>query len=222
LHTLSWRCATNSYCRLLPAAVISELFDAAEQRHRNPSASSRTSPFAKVVILSMPSTTEHLGAPVAAPVLALLDSVGHDALLTAPADSMPSLLLVDDDENNLRALRRVFRREGYRVHTAGSAREGFAILAKAPFGVIVSDQGMPEMSGTEFLTRVKALYPDTIRIILSGYTDIATVTSLVDDGAIYKILTKPWNNDALRRDVCQAFRLHAELRVAVNSNRTKP
>jgi hypothetical protein len=59
-------------------------------------------------------------------------------------------------------------------------------------------------SGTEFLTRVKALYPDTIRIVLSGYTDLATVTGVINEGAIYKFLTKPWNDDALRHDIRQA------------------
>jgi response regulator RpfG family c-di-GMP phosphodiesterase len=136
--------------------------------------------------------------------------VGAGPLLPAPADSMPSLLLVDDEENNLKALRRVFRNEGYRIHTAGSAREAFEILANVPIGVIVSDQRMPGMSGTEFLARVKALYPDTIRIVLSGYTDLATVTSMVNEGAIYKFITKPWNDEALRQDIRQAFRLHSE------------
>ena len=158
------------------------------------------------------------GAPVAAPaLLELLDSVGADPLLTAPADSMRSLLLVDDEENNLRALQRVFRREGYRIHTAGSAREAFEILANVPIGVIVSDQRMPEISGTEFLTRVKALYPDTIRIVLSGYTDFATVTNVINEGAIYKFLTKPWNDEALRSDIRQAFRLYSEHRLPVST-----
>jgi FixJ family two-component response regulator len=80
--------------------------------------------------------------------------------------------------------------------------------------VIVSDQRMPDVSGMEFLIRVKALYPDTIRIVLSGYTDLATVTSVVNEGAVYKFLTKPWNDDALRRDIRQAFRLHSEHGVA--------
>jgi diguanylate cyclase len=66
----------------------------------------------------------------------------------------------------------------------------------------------------EFLTRVKVLYPDTFRIILSGYTDLATVTSAINEGAIYKFLTKPWNDGALRRDIRQAFRLHSEQHVA--------
>jgi CheY-like chemotaxis protein len=151
------------------------------------------------------------GAAVAAPkLLELLDSVGAGPLLKTPADSGLALLLVDDEENNLRALHRVFRREGYRIHTATSAREGFKILANTPIGVIVSDQRMPDMSGTEFLTRVKALYPDTVRIVLSGYTDLATVTGVVNEGAVYKFLTKPWNDEALRHDIRQAFRLYSE------------
>jgi CheY-like chemotaxis protein len=155
-----------------------------------------------------------LFSPAVAPakLLDLLDSVGTRPLL-APSDTALSLLLVDDEENNLKALRRVFHAEGYQIHTARSAREAFAILANTSIGVVVSDQRMPEMSGTEFLTRVKALYPHTVRIVLSGYTDLASVTSVINEGAIYKFLTKPWDDDALRSDVRQAFRLFSDAPV---------
>ena len=64
---------------------------------------------------------------------------------------------------------------------------------------------MPGMNGAEFLSRVKKLYPETVRIVLSGFTDLATVTAAVNEGAIYKFLTKPWEDDALREDIRQAF-----------------
>ena len=71
--------------------------------------------------------------------------------------------------------------------------------------MILSDQRMPEMNGTEFLSRVRELYPDTIRIVLSGYTDLASVTDAINRGSIYKFLTKPWNDEALRNEVREAF-----------------
>ena len=117
-----------------------------------------------------------------------------------------SLLIVDDEENILRALKRTLRQDGYEIHTASSAREGLDVLARIPVGVIITDERMPEMSGTEFLSCVKSLYPGTVRIMLSGYTDLTVVTAAVNDGAIYKFLTKPWEDDALREDVRQAFR----------------
>ena len=80
------------------------------------------------------------------------------------------------------------------------------MLAENPVQVIGSDQRMPEMSGTEFLNVVKQLYPDTVRIILSGYTDLGVVTDSVNRGAVFKFLTKPWDDELLREQVRDAFR----------------
>ncbi|WP_106477943.1 EAL domain-containing protein [Phytohalomonas tamaricis] len=116
-----------------------------------------------------------------------------------------TILLLDDEENILRALARVLRREGYRILTASSAQEAFELLAKNDVQVILSDQRMPEMNGTVFFSRVKDLYPNTIRIILSGYTDLKSVTDAINQGSIYKFLTKPWDDEQLRANIRQAF-----------------
>ncbi|AKC88451.1 EAL domain-containing protein [Pseudoxanthomonas suwonensis] len=121
-----------------------------------------------------------------------------------------TLLLVDDEENVLRSLVRLFRRDGYRILAAGNVRDAFDLLATNEVQVILSDQRMSDMSGTEFLGRVKMLYPDTVRMVLSGYTDLATVTDAINRGAIYRFLTKPWNDDELREHIRQAFRTHQE------------
>ncbi|AAW75817.1 EAL domain-containing protein [Xanthomonas oryzae pv. oryzae] len=130
------------------------------------------------------------------------------------AESRPdrTLLLLDDEENVLRSLVRLFRRDGYRILAAGNVRDAFDLLATNDVQVILSDQRMSDMSGTEFLGRVKMLYPDTVRLVLSGYTDLATVTEAINRGAIYRFLTKPWNDDELREHIRQAFRTHDELR----------
>lgn len=119
-----------------------------------------------------------------------------------------TLLLVDDEENVLRSLARLFRRDGYRVLAASSVREAFDLLASNPVQVIVSDQRMPDMSGTEFLGRVRDLYPDTVRMVLSGYTDLKSITEAINRGAIYRFLTKPWDDDELRGHILAAFRDH--------------
>ncbi|MEN6586862.1 MAG: EAL domain-containing protein [Sulfuricella sp.] len=119
-----------------------------------------------------------------------------------------TVLFVDDDANILAALRRSLRRSGYRILTAGSGREGLDLLATNPVQVVVTDQRMPEMSGTEFIARVKELYPDTVRIVLSGYTDLESITRLINAGAVYKFLTKPWEDDQLRENMHDAFRYH--------------
>lgn len=115
------------------------------------------------------------------------------------------LLLVDDEEGILQSLRRMLRRDGYQIHLATSGPDGLAILAREPIGVIVSDQRMPVMTGTEFLSAVKEKYPDTIRIVLSGYTELNSITDAINRGAIYKFLTKPWDDDLLRSHIAEAF-----------------
>ena len=117
-----------------------------------------------------------------------------------------TLLLVDDEENILRALNRVLRGEGYRILSALNAREALEVLRENEVQVIVSDQRMPEISGTEFLGTVKTIYPDTVRIMLSGYSDVAAVTDAINRGTIYKFLTKPWDDDDIRLQVRDAFR----------------
>lgn len=123
-----------------------------------------------------------------------------------------TLLLLDDEENVLRSLVRLFRRDGYRLLAAGNVRDAFDLLATNDVQVILSDQRMSDMSGTEFLGRVKMLYPDTVRLVLSGYTDLTTVTDAINRGAIYRFLTKPWNDDELREHIRQAFLTHDKLR----------
>ena len=117
-----------------------------------------------------------------------------------------TLLLVDDEPHVLSALRRMLRNEGYRILTAESAQQGLEILAMHDVQVILSDQRMPGMRGTEFLGRVKELYPDTVRIVLSGFAELETIIEAVNRGAIYKFLTKPWEEDLLRTHIRDAFR----------------
>ncbi len=119
-----------------------------------------------------------------------------------------TLLLVDDEPNILTALRRMLRNEGYRILTAGSAHEGLDLLARNTVQVILSDQRMPGMSGTEFLGRVKDLHPDTVRIVLSGFTELDTIIQAVNQGAIYKFLIKPWEDELMRAHIRDAFRYH--------------
>jgi response regulator RpfG family c-di-GMP phosphodiesterase len=121
-----------------------------------------------------------------------------------------TLLLVDDEPHLLSSLMRLLRRDGYRLITASGATEGLAVLEREPVQVIVSDQRMPEMTGVEFLRRVKERFPDTVRIVLSGYSEISSITEAINQGAIYKFFTKPWDDEQLRANIAEAFR-HAEL-----------
>jgi EAL domain-containing protein (putative c-di-GMP-specific phosphodiesterase class I)/FixJ family two-component response regulator/GGDEF domain-containing protein len=118
------------------------------------------------------------------------------------------LLLVDDDPNILSALRRALRRTDIHVLATTNPNEGFELLAANRVSVVVCDQRMPEMTGTEFLRRVKELFPATVRIVLSGYTDLNSVIDAVNRGAIYKFLTKPVDDDILLDSLEDAFHLH--------------
>jgi len=131
----------------------------------------------------------------------------NDASVTP--DNSRYLLILDDDEYILKSLSRALRGEGYQVLLANRADDAFRMLAQVDVQVILSDQRMPEMSGTEFFKRVKSLYPDTVRIVLSGYTDLQSVTDAINQGAIYKFLTKPWDDDELRQIISDAFDLSA-------------
>ncbi|WP_332854134.1 EAL domain-containing protein [Duganella sp. S19_KUP01_CR8] len=134
------------------------------------------------------------------------------------------LLLVDDEPNILAALKRLLRGDHYQIYTANDGPQGLAVLAEHPVDVIVSDQRMPGMLGADFLRKARELVPDTIRIMLSGYTELQSVTDAVNEGAIYKFLTKPWDDEQLRGHIADAFRvkeiaddnqrLHLEVRSA--------
>ncbi len=119
-----------------------------------------------------------------------------------------TLLIVDDEPNVLAALRRILHIEGYRILTAGGARQGLELMATTPAQVILADERMPEMIGTEFLRRVKELYPDTVRIILTGSADLESITRAVNESAVYKFLQKPWEEAHLRKEIHDAFLFH--------------
>ncbi|MBV5336767.1 MAG: response regulator, partial [Deltaproteobacteria bacterium] len=106
-----------------------------------------------------------------------------------------TVLFVDDEANILASLKRTLRREGYEILTASNAMEAFSLLAKNTVQVIVSDQRMPEMNGTEFLARVKTLHPKTVRMVLSGYSEISAVTDSINKGAVYRFMLKPWKEE---------------------------
>ena len=114
------------------------------------------------------------------------------------AEQPLSILCVDDEENILKALKRVFRREPFRILTATSGREGLAILQTTRnIGLILSDQRMPEMSGSTFLEAALVLAPGIPRMILTGYADMQAAMDAVTQGRAFRALTKPWNDQEL-------------------------
>ena len=127
---------------------------------------------------------------------------GKDTQGDAPPPETPRnvyrILFVDDEPNVLKALQRAFRQENYQVVTAGNGEEALALLSKEPCQLMVTDYMMPGMSGAELLKRVKEKFPDTLRIMLTGHADVDAVMGAMREGAVYKFVLKPWNDDDLR------------------------
>ena len=123
-----------------------------------------------------------------------------------------TILLVDDEKAITKALNRLFRKEGYRIMTAQSGPEGLEKLQQndGPVSMIISDQRMPEMNGAAFLEKAKSIYPDAIRYLLTGYSDLEAVVDAVNRGEIHRYLTKPWNDEDLVLQVKQSLE-HFEL-----------
>lgn len=106
------------------------------------------------------------------------------------------LLIVDDEPNLLETLQEVFRRH-FVVYAAKNAEAALAIVREHAPRLILSDQRMPGTTGTELLARIKELQPDTMRMLLTGYSDINVVIQALNDGLLYKYLTKPWEQQEL-------------------------
>ncbi|HTO08239.1 MAG TPA: HD domain-containing phosphohydrolase [Myxococcota bacterium] len=117
----------------------------------------------------------------------------------------PGLLFVDDEVNILKALVRLFRAEPVRVFTASSAAEALALVASEPIQVVVSDQRMPGTTGVRLLAQVRERRPEVVRILLTGHAEIAVAVEAINSGEIFRLLTKPWNDDELRATVRQAL-----------------
>ncbi|NHC06460.1 HD domain-containing phosphohydrolase [Azonexus fungiphilus] len=127
----------------------------------------------------------------------------------------PSLLLVDDEPSILSALRRLFRPQGYRIFTAESGAAGLAILEQETIDLVISDMRMPEMDGATFLKAVRQRWPRAMRILLTGYADITSTVSAINEGEIYRYIAKPWDDTEMLtvvREACERQRLESENR----------
>jgi response regulator RpfG family c-di-GMP phosphodiesterase len=118
------------------------------------------------------------------------------------------VLYIDDEVNNLSAFKANFRRV-YDVYTAESAAEGRKILESTDIEIILTDQRMPEMTGVEFLESIVKEFPNPIRILLTGYTDMQALIDAVNKGQIYRYLNKPWNEEELKMFINQAYEVYS-------------
>ncbi|MCK2149272.1 response regulator [Marinobacter alexandrii] len=115
------------------------------------------------------------------------------------------LLLVDDEDNILRSLQRVLRKEPYELTTATSGDQAIGLMEEQGFDLVISDARMPGMDGPTLLATIKKKDPSCIRILLTGYADIDSTVKAINDGQIYRYISKPWNDDELRLIIRQAL-----------------
>lgn len=126
----------------------------------------------------------------------------------------PSILYIDDESQNLVSFKASFRRL-YEVHTAQSGPEALEILKNKQVALIISDQRMPQMTGVEFFEKILPLYPDPIRMVLTGYSDLEAIISAINKGKVYYFISKPWKQAELKMIIdngLEAYRLKTENR----------
>lgn len=121
------------------------------------------------------------------------------------SDRQHKVLCVDDEQSIINSIKRLVRKENYRLLTANSGQDGLNVLKDNDVQIVISDQRMPGMNGTEFLKQVKLLYPDVLRIILTGYTEVDSITEAINEGSVYKFFLKPWNDHNLKLEIRQAL-----------------
>src|SRR6185503_11908006 len=120
------------------------------------------------------------------------------------ASALPRVLFVDDEPGVTAAFRTLLRRAPYEVLTANSARDALGMLAAAPVDVVISDMDMPDMSGSEFLARVRAEHPKTARVVLSGRARLEDTIQAINEAAVFRFLVKPCQAGELTRTIDEA------------------
>lgn len=132
--------------------------------------------------------------------------MSEDIIENSIEEKLP-LLYVDDEPNNLRSFKAAFRRD-FTVFTAESGAEGRKILEQESISIVLTDQRMPFMTGVEFLESIVNEFPDTIRILITGFSDIQAVIDAINKGKIYHYVQKPWDESYLKNIISNAFETH--------------
>lgn len=125
--------------------------------------------------------------------------------VTTSEPKPPVILCVDDEPNILSSLRRLFRPKGFQIFVANSGKEGLALLETETVDLVISDMRMPEMDGAQFLDQVRQRWPDTVRLLLTGHSDVTAIIEAINKGEIYRYITKPWDDNDIVLIVRQAL-----------------
>jgi DNA-binding NtrC family response regulator len=169
-----------------------------------------------------PAPAKPAAAPVAKPAAAPAPAATRPPVMPAApkpvapppaqpaAPAKPRILFVDDDARILTALKTTFRHE-YEVLTAESGDAALEMMKSGPLHVVVSDKRMPGVTGVELLRKARSLQPNTVRILLTGYTDLAALVGSINEGEIFRFVKKPWDNDELKKALADAVKIAMEM-----------
>ena len=125
----------------------------------------------------------------------------------AISDPIYSILYIDDEEQNLTSFKSTFRRD-YRIHVAASGEQALEIMENHNIQLVITDQRMPDMTGIDFLEKIVPLYPDCMRMIMTGYSDMEAVIQAINKGNIYRYISKPWNREDLKISIDSALEVY--------------
>ncbi|MEO5784555.1 MAG: response regulator [Casimicrobiaceae bacterium] len=157
--------------------------------------------------------TPRAGSMGSAPNVKLASSSKRGGSKAPPGAERPKILFLDDEERILNALSALFRYK-YQVFTATDGEQALAILRRHHVHVVVSDQRMPKMTGVEFLRQAKEVAPHTVRILLTGFSDLSAIIDSVNEGEVYRFLNKPWGNQEIQALMLDALAIATQLEWA--------
>lgn len=138
-------------------------------------------------------------------LLSQRDNAMEQSISEFTLESTGRILCVDDEPSILSSLKRLLHGQNYEIFTVSSGKEGLAVLENNPIDLVISDMRMPEMNGAQFLEQVFSLWPDTIRILLTGYSDAVDMIGAINRGNIWRFIAKPWNDEELLITVQQGL-----------------
>jgi CheY-like chemotaxis protein len=147
----------------------------------------------------------YFSRPVDAEAYAKLLKDEQQLVLPTPIPTSKNVLLLDDCDDEMLLLERALMGEGYRIIKADTTERAFEQLAQQPVNMVIADQAMPRMSGIEFLSQVRTLYPDVIRIVRTGRDDSDVVTAAINHASIHKFMSKQWSVDFVLKTLRDAF-----------------
>jgi sigma-B regulation protein RsbU (phosphoserine phosphatase) len=140
-------------------------------------------------------------------LILFLLQIGKPQRYMASLNPIYSILYIDDEEQNLISFRSTFRRD-YHIHVATSGKEGLEIMEKHHIQLVITDQRMPDMTGIEFLEQIVPLYPDCMRMIMTGFSDMEAIIQAINKGNIYRYISKPWNREELKMNIDSALEVY--------------